>query len=45
MSVTIRKAAKEDCKPLLDLIYELAVYEKAPHEMTVTLEHNRKSVV
>jgi GNAT superfamily N-acetyltransferase len=43
MSVTIRKAAKEDCKPLLDLIYELAVYEKAPHEMTVTLEHFEES--
>jgi len=43
MSVTIRKATKEDCKPLLDLIYELAVYEKAPHEMTVTLEHFEES--
>jgi GNAT superfamily N-acetyltransferase len=43
MSITIRKTVKQDCKPLLDLIYELAVYEKAPHEMTVTLEHFKES--
>ena len=43
MSITIRKTVKQDCKPLLDLIYELAVYEKAPHEMTVTLEHFEES--
>lgn len=43
MSITIRKAVKQDCKPLLDLIYELAVYEKAPHEMTVTVEHFEES--
>jgi GNAT superfamily N-acetyltransferase len=35
----IRRAKKEDCARLLELIKELAVYEKAPAEVTVTLEH------
>ena len=39
MSITIRKAIKEDCPRLLELIRELALYEKAPHEVTVTLDH------
>lgn len=39
MNVTIRKAVKEDCQRLLELIDELAEYEKAPQEVTVTLEH------
>lgn len=39
MQVEIRKAVKEDCPRLLELIHELAVYEKAPDEVTVTLEH------
>ena len=39
MSITIRKAVKEDCPRLLELIKELAVYEKAPDEVTVSLEH------
>ena len=43
MSVTIRRAIKEDCKPLLDLIYELAVFERAPEQVTVTLEHFEES--
>jgi GNAT superfamily N-acetyltransferase len=38
MSVIIRVALKEDCKRLLELISELAVYEKAPNEVTVSLE-------
>ena len=38
-TVTIRKAQKEDCTQLLELVKELAHYEKAPHEVTVTLEH------
>jgi len=37
MNVTIRVAVKEDCTRLLELINELAVYEKAPEEVTVTL--------
>lgn len=43
MSVTIRRALKKDCKPLLDLIYELAVFERAPEQVTVTLEHFEES--
>jgi len=39
MSITIRKAVAKDCPRLLELITELAVYEKAPQEVTVTLEH------
>ena len=43
MSVTIRRAVKEDCKPLLDLVYELAVFERAPEQVTVTLDHFEES--
>ena len=39
MAITIRRAIKEDCSRLLELITELAVYEKAPNEVTVSLEH------
>ena len=43
MSVIIRKAVKEDCARLLELIKELALYEKAPQEVTVTQEHFAES--
>jgi GNAT superfamily N-acetyltransferase len=43
MKIVIRKAVKEDCKRLLELIRELAVYEKAPEEVTVTLAHFEES--
>ena len=39
MSVTIRKAIEEDCPRMLELVKELAIYERAPDEVTVTLEH------
>ena len=39
MDITIRRAIKEDCQRLLELVQELAVYEKAPDEVTVTLQH------
>ncbi len=39
MNIRIRKAVKEDCQRLLELIDELAEYERAPQEVTVTLEH------
>ncbi|MFT3936382.1 MAG: GNAT family N-acetyltransferase [Chitinophagaceae bacterium] len=39
MSILVRKVTKEDCPRLLELINELAVYEKAPQEVTVTLDH------
>lgn len=37
MDIQLRFAVKEDCPRLLELIHELAVYEKAPEEVTVTL--------
>ncbi|HEU4632877.1 MAG TPA: GNAT family N-acetyltransferase [Flavisolibacter sp.] len=43
MNITIRKAIKEDCPRLLELVQELAVYEKAPDEVTVTPEHFTQS--
>ncbi len=39
MSIVIRRAISSDCPRILELIKELAVYEKAPDEVTVTLEH------
>ncbi len=33
----IRVAQKEDCSRLLELIHELALFERAPQEVTVTL--------
>lgn len=39
MATTVRKATREDCPRLLELIQELATYEKAPYEVTVTPEH------
>lgn len=36
--VIIRKAVQEDCGPMLELIKELAAYEKALHEVTLTLD-------
>ena len=37
MNINIRFALKEDCPRMLELIHELALYEKAPEEVTVTL--------
>lgn len=37
MDINIRYAVKADCERLLELIHELALYEKAPQEVTVTL--------
>ena len=39
----IRRAVREDCARILELVKELAVYEKAPDEVTVTLEHFEES--
>lgn len=35
----IRRARKEDCKAMMQLIQELADYEKAPEEVTVDFDH------
>jgi GNAT superfamily N-acetyltransferase len=39
MAINIRKAIKEDCPRLMELIVELAIYEKAPNDVTVRFEH------
>jgi len=41
--VTIRRAVREDCPRMLELVRELAHYERAPDEVTVTLEHFESS--
>ena len=41
--IQIRRAIKEDCSRLLELITELAIYEKAPNEVTVSLDHFTES--
>ena len=39
----IRRAVREDCPRLMDLVSELALYEKAPEEVTVSLQHFEES--
>ncbi len=39
MSIIIRKAVKEDCRRMMELIQELAVYEKEPDAVTVDFDH------
>ena len=39
----LRRATKEDCARIMELVHELAVYEKAPNEVTVTLDHFTES--
>lgn len=43
MDIIIRRALCSDCVRLLELINELAVFEKAPEEVTVTLAHFEES--
>lgn len=43
MQIKIRKAVKEDCVRLLELITELAVYEKEPEAVTVSIDHFEES--
>ena len=38
-AITVRPAEQKDCTQMLELIRELAIYERAPHEVTVTDEH------
>ncbi len=39
MKINIRKAVKDDCQSMMQLIHELAAYEKAPDEVTVSFNH------
>lgn len=41
--IHIRKARKEDCSAMLELVHELAAFERAPEQVTVTLEHFKES--
>ena len=43
ISNVIRKAVRTDCPRLLELIKELALYEKAPNEVSVSLFHFEES--
>ena len=43
MQINIRRAVIEDCSRIMELIQELADYEKAPEEVTVSLEHFQES--
>jgi GNAT superfamily N-acetyltransferase len=42
-AIVIRRAVREDCPRLLELIRELAEYERAPQEVTVKEEHFTES--
>jgi len=39
MGVIVRRAVKEDCKRMMELVHELAVYEKEPDAVIVTFDH------
>lgn len=39
----IRRATQADCPRLLELVNELAIFEKAPHEVTVSLQEFENS--
>jgi GNAT superfamily N-acetyltransferase len=43
MEINIREAKREDCKRLMELVKELAEYERAPDEVTVSAEHFEES--
>lgn len=39
MNTLIRPAERKDCNRMMELIQELAVFEKAPEQVTVSFEH------
>ena len=41
--IEIRRAVREDCPRLMELIRELALFEKAPEQVTSTVEHLAES--
>ncbi len=43
MDFTIRRAKREDCAEMLELVRELAAFERAPDAVTVSLEHFEES--
>jgi len=42
-NIVVRRAEKKDCARMLELVNELAVYERAPQEVTVSLAHFEES--
>ena len=44
MSITIRQVTPDDATAIYDMIYELAVYEKAPEEVVTTPEEIRETL-
>jgi len=44
MSITIRQARPEDATAIYTMIYELAVYEKAPEEVVTTPDEIRETL-
>ncbi len=43
MAIKIRRAVRDDCPRLMELVQELALFEKAPEQVTVTLDHFTES--
>ncbi|MFM7710223.1 MAG: N-acetyltransferase family protein [Ferruginibacter sp.] len=43
MTFRIRRAKKEDCPAMMVLIQELAIYERAPEQVTVSMDHFMES--
>ena len=39
MDIKIREAVKEDCTRMMELVHELAAYERAANEVTVAFDH------
>lgn len=44
MNITIRQARPEDATAIYDMIFELAVYEKAPEEVVTTPDEIRETL-
>ncbi|RYE26174.1 MAG: GNAT family N-acetyltransferase [Sphingobacteriales bacterium] len=42
-NITIGRAVKEDCPRMMELVLELAIFEREPDAVTVTLEHFENS--
>lgn len=38
-NIVIRRATEADCSRMMELVLELAIYERAPDEVTVSMEH------
>lgn len=39
MAIEIRRAVREDAPRMMELVKELALYERAPEQVTVTMDH------